>query len=189
MRFSRYKHQHFTNLHQPILLPHPSHLLSDKKDGDSESGALTPLTEAEAEDLGKWLVSTLSEKLQDAKPTSRLYDSPAIVTDHESGALRRMMRMVEQQSMGQASFVPKQHLEINPRHPIIVRLHALRTEDAELATVGWKETNRIKACATRTFYLSMSSNLHYAATKLTYPSLSFSFPPSLPPLGRGRAGV
>jgi len=80
-------------------------------------------------------VSTLPEKLQDAKTTSRLYNSPAIVTDHESGALRRMMRMVEQQSMGQASFVPKQHLEINPRHPIIVRLHALRTEDAELAKV------------------------------------------------------
>ncbi|GAB5036972.1 heat shock protein hsp90 family protein [Nannochloropsis oceanica] len=107
----------------------------DKKDGDSDGSALPPLTEAEAEDLAKWLVSTLPEKLQDAKTTSRLYDSPAIVTDHESGALRRMMRMVEQQSMGQASFVPKQHLEINPRHPIIIRLHALRTEDAELAKV------------------------------------------------------
>lgn len=90
------------------------------------------------EDLGKWLVSTLPDKLQDAKATSRLYDSPAIVTDHESGALRRMMRMVEQQSMGQASFMPKQHLELNPRHPIIIRLHSLRTEDAELAKVRAK---------------------------------------------------
>lgn len=90
------------------------------------------------EDLGKWLVSTLPNKLQDAKATSRLYDSPAIVTDHESGALRRMMRMVEQQSMGQASFMPKQHLELNPRHPIIIRLHSLRTEDAELAKVRAK---------------------------------------------------
>ena len=28
------------------------------------------------------------------KVTKRLSDSPAIVTDHESGALRRMMKMV-----------------------------------------------------------------------------------------------
>ncbi|TFJ83558.1 hypothetical protein NSK_004664 [Nannochloropsis salina CCMP1776] len=108
---------------------------ADAKDKAEESSAPTPLTEAEVEDLGKWLVSTLPDKLQDAKATSRLYDSPAIVTDHESGALRRMMRMVEQQSMGQASFMPKQHLELNPRHPIIIRLHSLRTEDAELAKV------------------------------------------------------
>lgn len=80
-------------------------------------------------------METLPEKLADAKATTRLYDSPAIVTDHESGALRRMMRMVEQQSTGQSSFVPRQHLEINPAHPIIVRLHALRTEDPALARV------------------------------------------------------
>lgn len=93
------------------------------------------LTEAEAGELGKRLVEALPEKLMDVKPTTRLYDSPAIVTDHESGALRRMVRMVEQQSTGQASFVPKQHLEINPKHPIIVRLHALRGEDPELEKV------------------------------------------------------
>lgn len=113
----------------------------DKKEGeeakgeDAGAGAGKELTEAEAGELGKWLVETLPEKLLDVKPTTRLYDSPAIVTDHESGALRRMMRMVEQQSTGQASFVPKQHLEINPRHPIIVRLHALRVEQPELAKV------------------------------------------------------
>jgi hypothetical protein len=116
-----------------------------KKEGEGEEGegkaaqaavtAAVPLTEAEAGELGKWLVETLPEKLMEVKPTTRLYDSPAIVTDHESGALRRMMRMVEQQSTGQASFVPKQHLEINPKHPIIVRLHALRTEDPDLARV------------------------------------------------------
>ncbi len=114
----------------------------DDKDGEAATGsaaaavtALPALTEAEAGELGAWLVETLSPKLAEVKPTTRLYDSPAIVTDHESGALRRMMRMVEQQSTGQASFVPKQHLEINPKHPIVVRLHALRTEDPELARV------------------------------------------------------
>lgn len=112
----------------------------EKKEGEEEKKdesvtKVTPLTNEEAEALGKWWVKVLPDKLQEAKPTARLYDSPAIVTDHESGALRRMMRMVEQQSLGQSSFVPKQHLEINPAHPIIVRLHALREEDGELAKV------------------------------------------------------
>lgn len=72
-------------------------------------------------------------RLADVRVTSRLYDSPAIVTDHESGALRRMMRMVEQQHTGKAAALSKQHLEINPKHPIVVRLHALRDQQPDLA--------------------------------------------------------
>jgi len=33
-------------------------------------------------------------QVKQVKVTKRLSDSPAIVTDHESGALRRMMKMV-----------------------------------------------------------------------------------------------
>ncbi|CAN0038426.1 unnamed protein product [Discosporangium mesarthrocarpum] len=51
----------------------------------------------------------------EVKTTSRLSDSPAIVSNHESGALRRMMRMVEQQNSGQAAPMPKQKIEINPK--------------------------------------------------------------------------
>jgi HSP90 family molecular chaperone len=42
-----------------------------------------------------WLKKTLGKtKVREVKTTFRLEDSPAIVTDHQSGALRRMMRMV-----------------------------------------------------------------------------------------------
>jgi hypothetical protein len=58
------------------------------------------------------------------------------------GALRRMMRMVEQQNTGAAPFMPRQHLEINPSHPVIVSLNSLRNQDPDLAKavaeqVGW----------------------------------------------------
>lgn len=54
-----------------------------------------PLSDADAEDFCRWLEVTLgSTKVSKVKVTKRLSDSPAIVTDHESGALRRMMKMV-----------------------------------------------------------------------------------------------
>jgi HSP90 family molecular chaperone len=34
------------------------------------------------------------QRVRDVKTTTRLSDSPAIITDHESGALRRMMKML-----------------------------------------------------------------------------------------------
>ena len=61
---------------------------------ESESSSKTKLTEAEGKDMCEWFKVTLGTKVRDVKTTNRLSDSPAIVTDHESGALRRMMRMV-----------------------------------------------------------------------------------------------
>merc|ERR1711865_1132878 len=57
--------------------------------------------------------------------------------DHESGSMRRMMKMVEHQSsMGSQqdmSFLPKQTLEINPAHPVIVKLNETRLSEPTLA--------------------------------------------------------
>ena len=58
------------------------------------------------------------------KVTNRLSDSPAIVTDHESGALRRMLKMVDQSGNQKSNDLPPQNLEINPSHPIIISLYA-----------------------------------------------------------------
>ena len=55
----------------------------------------TKLSEVESEVLCDWLLATLGpSRVRSVKTTSRLSDSPAIVTDHESGALRRMMKML-----------------------------------------------------------------------------------------------
>lgn len=59
--------------------------------------------------------SLSSSKVFEVKVTSRLKDSPAIISSHESGALRKMMRMVEQQNSGEAQAMAKQKIEINPK--------------------------------------------------------------------------
>jgi len=101
--------------------------------GDDQKGKEGALTEAGAKELCAWLQTELDDKVSGVTVTHRLGDSPAIITDHESGALRRMMRMVNQQNTGTAQFLPKQNLEVNPAHPIITSLDAARKMDPELA--------------------------------------------------------
>jgi TNF receptor-associated protein 1 len=68
---------------------------AEKKEEDSAaSSAATKLTDTEAQELCGYLSLVLGQKVRSVKVTHRLHDSPAIVTDHESAALRRMMRLV-----------------------------------------------------------------------------------------------
>lgn len=68
---------------------------SSTEDSKKDSGVTTKLSEVEAAVLCDWLTATLGPtRVRSVKTTSRLSDSPAIVTDHESGALRRMMKML-----------------------------------------------------------------------------------------------
>ena len=62
--------------------------------------------------------------------SSRLVDSPAIVVDHESAAMRKMMGMVE---AGKAPELGPQVLEINGGHPIIRQLSATPAAQPEPA--------------------------------------------------------
>ena len=51
------------------------------------------LGDIEVAEVCSWLMVALgTERVKEVKATSRLSDSPAIVTDHESASLRRMMR-------------------------------------------------------------------------------------------------
>lgn len=62
---------------------------------EKSSGSLTKLNDTQAAELCSWLTTELgASRVREVKITHRLSDSPAIVTDHESGALRRMLRMV-----------------------------------------------------------------------------------------------
>lgn len=71
---------------------------------DKSEGEITPptkLSEVECEVLCDWLLATLGpSRVRSVKTTTRLSDSPAIVTDHESGALRRMMKMLVSNMLG-----------------------------------------------------------------------------------------
>jgi hypothetical protein len=68
--------------------------------------------------------------------TNRLGASPAVVVDSESGAMRRMMRMLDTTDPGrETDTLPKQQVEINPAHPVIIGIYNIRQQEPTLAKV------------------------------------------------------
>ncbi len=123
------------------FLPEPATKTATEGDGDDDeltkTGADTSdrLTESQAEDFCKWFAEILGdERVSRCKITNRLTSSPAVVTDNESGAMRRIMRLVESDSLATPP-IPQQQVEINPSHPMIVGLNKLRDSEPALAKV------------------------------------------------------
>ncbi|KAG7359013.1 Hsp90 domain containing protein [Nitzschia inconspicua] len=108
----------------------------DANDGSSHDGS-SKLSATEAMEVCMWFKDTLGEnKVGSCRPSSRLVSSPAIVTDNESGLMRRMMRMVDTSDGTRDSMpLPKQNVEINPSHPIIVGLYNIKDKEPVLARV------------------------------------------------------
>ena len=106
---------------------------SDNKDGSKPKNK-NKLNTDESEALCGWLKYTLGEeRVKEVKITHRLNTSPAIITDHESGSLRRMMQMVNAANNDNKNLMklPPQILELNPKHPIIVGLSQARERGAD----------------------------------------------------------
>ena len=94
------------------------------------------LDEERIEDLVAWLKTSLDEKVSEVKVTSRLVTSPAVLVDHESAAIMRMMKMADQEHKSgnfPLNMATKQKMEINPAHPILRELDQARNKDPELA--------------------------------------------------------
>ena len=101
--------------------------LSAKKDG--------ALSEAAAKALATWLKETLGDKVNEVRVSQRLVDSPAVVVDSDkfmTASMRRIMKAMKQPDSPDAP-AAKHDFEINPAHPIIARLDAVRQKDAALA--------------------------------------------------------
>ncbi|EQC28092.1 hypothetical protein SDRG_14185 [Saprolegnia diclina VS20] len=111
----------------------------DLQDDDSEGAKLT----GEAADLfTAWLKLHLDDKVSNVVMTNRLADSPAVVTDHESASIRKMMAMVNQQQGGGMAMPASKHvLQINPRHPIMLKLNELRATNNDLAVKVAKQVH------------------------------------------------
>lgn len=120
-----------------------SELAKSKKEEEEEEEddplykADRELSPEEALDFCMWFKKEMGDqKVASCVTTTRLNSSPAIVTDHESGALRRMMRMVDTQDANRDMIpLPKQHVEINPKHPIIVGIFDTIKKEPTLARV------------------------------------------------------
>jgi HSP90 family molecular chaperone len=110
----------------------------DKKKDDGTTTSGKSLSTTEATKFCAWFQTTLPSKVSKCKTTNRLSSSPAVIVDNESGALRRMMRIVETQDGGSSTSgmpLPKQTVEINPDHEIIVGMNRLKDTDPVLAQV------------------------------------------------------
>jgi TNF receptor-associated protein 1 len=95
------------------------------------------LSKAECAAFCEWFCKELGdEKVASCVVTDRLTTSPAIVTDNESGVMRRMMRFVDTGGGSRDTLpLPKQNVEINPKHPVIVGIHDLVRTEPTLARV------------------------------------------------------
>jgi HSP90 family molecular chaperone len=103
---------------------------------NSDSDNIKKLSATESIDVCTWMKTTLgNSKIGSCRPSTRLVGSPAIVTDNESGMMRRMMRMVDNSDGRDGTPLPAQNVEINPSHPIIVGLHELKETEPVLARV------------------------------------------------------
>jgi molecular chaperone HtpG len=101
-------------------------LAETKKDG--------ALPEDAAKSLAEWLKASLGDKIGEVRVSHRLVESPAVVVDADkflTSSMRRIMKAMKQDAGAAA---PVRHdLEINPAHPIMARLDAMRQKDSALA--------------------------------------------------------
>ena len=74
----------------------------------------------EAHDLIERLKKTLGEQVKDVRVTTRLTNSPACLVVDENDLDPNLQRMLK--AMGQAAPAVKRILEINPTHPLILKL-------------------------------------------------------------------
>ena len=98
---------------------------------DAKEGGLS---EDDARQLGNFIKESLGDRVDEVRTSHRLVGSPAVVLDadeYTTASMRRILKAMKQE--GGDTKASKLHLEINPRHPVIVGLSQLRQANAPLA--------------------------------------------------------
>jgi molecular chaperone HtpG len=105
-----------------------------KLDDVSADATGEALAEPDAKDLCAWLQETLGDRVKEVAPSQRLVDSPAVALNADkftSPSMRRILKAMQQD----VPDMPGVRLEINPRHPLLHKLHAMRGAQPELAAL------------------------------------------------------
>ena len=97
-------------------------------DGTEKEGEVRPeaLAETEQSTLIERFKNHLGDKVSDVRMTERLSDSPARLIDPEGAPNQEMQRVYR--LLNREFEVPKKILELNPRHPIMLKLNSLEAE-------------------------------------------------------------
>jgi len=93
--------------------------------------------EEETEELRKYLTETFSDRISKVKVSTRLVSSPAVLVAESWGMTSTMERVANSQALGdkraERMWIGKKVLEINPVHPLIVKLGELVNEHRDSA--------------------------------------------------------
>lgn len=114
----------------------------DKKSTDMSSLEDDPssLKRSELDGLTKWLSDKLKGMAASVSATTRLDRHPCVVTVEEMAAARHFIRTQSQQLNEERRYALLQpRLEVNPKHPLIKKLHGLIATDPELADMLAKQ--------------------------------------------------
>jgi len=97
-----------------------------KKDTTNTQG----LSAEQFKEFSKWMKDVLVDKVTTVTETDRLSNTPLIIVDHESASFRRMMLSVDPKNAPQ---LPKQQVQVNAKHSLILSINKLRNKDELLA--------------------------------------------------------
>jgi len=110
----------------PLVNVASAELPEDETEVPEESQS-PALDEAATADLILRFKNLLGERVSDVRASTRLIDSPARLVDAEGAPEQSVQRVY--QLMDKDFDVPKKVLELNPKHPIMIRLAALHSAD------------------------------------------------------------
>jgi len=126
VRLSKYKDQSLSNVATSDLSM-PEEKLEQADD------SLTKPSEDELNRLVDRFKNQLGERVSDVRLTKRLVDSPARLIDPEGTLNQEMQRVYRMLDRGFEA--PKKVMELNPSHPILVKLSSLPEEDPRCSLV------------------------------------------------------
>jgi len=110
-------------------------------DVTDQPAAQEALTNEAAEALAKWIKEKLGARVGTVRVSKRLVSSPAVVLENDRMLTSSMRRILRATQKGQEIKPEEQDLEINPRHPVIVRLDKMRAKDEALAIQVAEQVN------------------------------------------------
>ncbi|KAG0172350.1 hypothetical protein DFQ29_008418, partial [Apophysomyces sp. BC1021] len=106
------------------------------------------LSEDQANELANWVQETLGKHTVKRVDVSRRLDKfPAMVLDHESPAMRRMLQMMPGSAKMEEVPTEPTRLEINPDHAVMRGLFQIRSQDPTLAKIVTEQVYDNALCA------------------------------------------
>ncbi|KAI8975270.1 Hsp90 protein-domain-containing protein [Mycotypha africana] len=106
------------------------------------------LSDIDANDLALWIQNSLGPSVVKGVNVSRRLSSfPAVVLEHESPAMKKMMEMMQGSARMDTMPPSPTRLEINPDHPVMKGINKLRQDNPDLAKMVAEQIYDNALCA------------------------------------------